>query len=288
MSTRITSQELGGLKVPRDAPIGSVIYTREIDQGKASISCTASWGEKLWLDHGFVGGATLSSYGQNVYLSGIPGIGMRIYWYHEGGAYMSHPRFTRQIQAYNYQPPQKFRFELVKVGPISSGSSSNQIVRIYYHNQLSNELIFSNVAFVAQNSGCEAQAVPPIELPTVLQREFKQQGLTVGSKDFSIDLLCDRGIRVAYRVDGPTNKDNVLLNAQGDGMARGVGIQLFQGHGGSTMVQALGSRTDLAIASGTQDQQPLSIPLNARYIQTAPTVEGGKVWSNATVSFFYE
>lgn len=284
-STSITAAELASVKPPRDVALGSTIFTKNIDEGAVNISCE---GTGLWFDYGYVESPAQTDY-NNVYETGIPGIGMRVKWFHENGVYMQANRHERQIAPWTYTPVQKFTFELVKTGPIKTGTSRNNRVSVFYHNHLSNEIVFPSMSYTAMNSGCEvAEPIRTIRLPTVKQAAFTRPGTAIGLKTFSIDLKCDKGVKVAYRIDGLNSRDHTLLNSPESGMAKGVGLILVQGGANSQIKQELGTRTEFKVTQTTVEGEALSIPLTVMYVQIDPKVEGGDVSSSATVTFFYE
>ncbi|MDF2397169.1 fimbrial protein [Pseudomonas sp. 3MA1] len=285
LSTPFTSADFAMLKPPRDLPVGSTILVKEIDQGKTTMNCS---GNGLWFDYGFVGGATKTAY-EHVYETGVPGIGMRIYWYNEGGVYMEWPRFERRLSPNTYSPPHKFKLELVKTGAISSGKFLDHKIRIYYHNQLSNEIVFNNVSYNAQRSGCTvARPVETIILPTVPLGKLKPDGDPIGPKSFAIDLKCDKGVKVAYYISGLQADMYILKNSSGRGMARDVGLIMVQGDASSKTLQKLGTRTEFKTTQTTVDDERLSIPLTVFYIQYGPKITAGDVLTNAAVTFIYE
>lgn len=290
MTNDITSQDIAAMRPPRDAPLGSTIYIQEIDRGKINISCSASWnpGDVVWFDHGYRGNPAKTDY-PNVYETGIPGIGMRIYWHEGGGTFMQAVRHERTISPWKYTPLHKFTFELVKIGEIKSGVSGNQIADVYYHNHLTHKVTFRNVSYTAINRGCTvARPTDTIRLPDVHQSMFTPTSGMVGPKSFSIDLTCDKGVKVAYRIDGINTIDNFLVNDIGDDMATGVVLILAQGDAGSQTVQKLGVRTEFKTSQTTVDGEALSIPLTVGYVGFNNTVKAGKVSASATVTFFYE
>ncbi|PYC43047.1 fimbrial protein [Pseudomonas protegens] len=283
LSTHFTSADFAMLKPPRDIPVGSTILVKDIDLGITTMTCS---GNGLWFDYGFVGGATKTAY-EHVYETGVPGIGMRILWYHEGDVYMEWPRFERRLNPGTYSPPHKFKLELVKTGPISSGKFLDHKIRNYYHNQLSNEILFNGVTYNAQRSGCAvARPVQTVTLPTVpLSKLLSIQG-PVGQTTFSIDLKCDKGVKVAYRMDG-LQMASILLNSEGPGMAKGVGLILVRGDASSKIIQEFATRTEFKTTPTSVDDEALSIPLTAFYVNYA-TPTAGYVAINATVTFMYE
>lgn len=287
LTTTITAQHLKEMKPPRDAAIGSTIYEKTINEGDGYLYCSTS-GE--WFSYGLQAGVKAVPGYQHVYESGIPGIGMRIFWTHEGGVYMNYPRHRHRISNFQYYPPQKFTFELIKIGPIKSGVSFAHRADVYYGALRSNMVVFSNVAYEVNSSGCtvvDGQLIE-VELLTINNRHLGHRGATAADKAFNIKLDCDQGVKVAYRIDADGTPEHVIKNAQGGDMARGVGVQLLRGDLGSNVIQPLATRTEFTTAVTTVDEERLTIPLVARYYQTDDTLVAGKINATATVTLFYE
>lgn len=286
LTTTITAQHLKEMKPPRDAAIGSTIYKKTINEGIAYLHCNTV-GERF--SYGLQAGAKAVPGYKNVYESGIPGIGMRIFWTHEGGVYMNYPRHGFKLGNYKYYPPQHFEFELIKIGPIKSGVSFAHRADVYYGALRSNMVEFSNVAYEANSSGCTVgEQTVKVELLTINNRHLGHRGATAADKAFGIKLECDQGVKVAYRIDADGTPEHVIKNAHGADMARGVGVQLLQGDLGSNLVQPLATRTEFTTTVTTVDKEMLTIPLVARYYQTDDTLVAGHINTTATVTLFYE
>ena len=284
--TTITAQDLKNMKPPRDATLGSPLLVKLIDEGIAKVSCNTN-GE--WFVYGFLAGEKPVPGYENVFETGIPGIGMRVYWTHEGGVFMKSPGPRRQIRNWQYSPPQRFFFELIKIGPIQSGVTSVHRVEVWYGKLRSNMINFSNVAYEASSIGCKvvSEKNAQIELPLINNRHLGHRGATAGAKGFSIDLECDKGVRVGYQIDADATPDHVIRSAQGPGMARGVGVQLVEGDAGSNRVQPLGIPAGFTHLATTVDAERISIPLAARYYQMDDALVAGNVSATATVTLLY-
>ncbi|MDV3444050.1 hypothetical protein R0G64_32635, partial [Pseudomonas otitidis] len=57
----------------------------------------------------------------------------------DGGIYMTIPRSTTQISRDTYTPAQLWWVQLIKTGPIASGTFQIAPIQVYYHNLLTNE-----------------------------------------------------------------------------------------------------------------------------------------------------
>ncbi|WP_165677134.1 fimbrial protein [Metapseudomonas otitidis] len=286
-----------GFAVRRDIPVGSMLYDTQgwIGTGAADITCGGPFQHgDMWLDRGFVGGLSAVSGLSNVYPSGVPGIGVRVAWSRNastpaqmsGGQYMTSPRIsTEKIARGRYTPANRWWIQLIKTGPIESGMYAIPNIDIYYHNQLSNRLVFTPLNVTILTRGCRllnpSQNVP---LGKSWLKDFKGVGSTAWPKDFDIDLQCDPNVVVSYRIDGLRHDDSTLKNTEGRDMAKGVGIELLSRHGASGPLP-MGKEVPLG-RTPAQVTNP-RIPLTARYRQVDSTVEPGQVLTSATITLFY-
>ncbi|WP_285960190.1 fimbrial protein [Pseudomonas tohonis] len=282
------------LSLQRDAPVGSVLFDTDgwIGSGVASVSCSGPGTVRL--DHGFTQGAVRTEL-TYVYETGVPGVGIKVAWNNNankpsapmsGGTYMGYPRQTLQISAYPYSPAQRWWIQLIKTGPIETGTFNIPPIRVYYHNLLTNELTFPPTQLVFTQKGCRLRTPnTTVQLPFANLHHFRGVGSGTRPKAFNLELDCDPDVRVSYRVDGLPAADSVLKNSEGSGMAKGVGVQLLKGTGGGAPL-VLGTKT-YHLSSGATGG-PSVIPLIARYYQVGPTVSPGEVITIATLTLFYE
>lgn len=282
------------LSLQRDAPVGSVLFDTNgwVGTGEASASCYGPG--TIWHDHGYYGGATRTDQA-DVYETGVPGVGIKVAWHNNanrppatmnGGAFMSYPRTEMQISSNKYVPAQRWWIQLIKTGPIETGTFNIPPIRVYYHNLLTNELTFPSSQLVFTKKGCRLRTpTTTVQLPIANLHHFGGVGSSARPKAFNLELECDPDIRVSYRVDGLQAADSVLKNGEGSGMAKGVGVQLLKGAGGGTPL-VLGAKA-YHLSTGAAGG-PSVIPLIARYYQVAPTVSPGAVTTIATLTLFYE
>jgi len=284
------------LVVPRDAPVGTVLFDTQgwLQGGMAKVICGAPFlpGD-LWLRKGFVSGASVPGL-PNVYPSGVPGVGIRVAWSRDskslpaqmsGGEFMNSPRTVELMPHGKYTPPNNWWIQLIKTGPISSGTYTIPNVEVHYHDVLTNTLTFPPLALTFQTRSC--RLVDGRDYTRTLRSSwlgnFSGIGSTAWPDDFAINLKCDPGLRVSYQIDGDPADDTTLKNQAGDGMAKGVGIQLLSRTGFAGPIR-LGQEVILPKASASGD---LLIPLTARYRQVDPVITPGKVVAVATITLFY-
>ncbi|WP_332612481.1 fimbrial protein [Achromobacter sp. ESBL13] len=284
--TTITEAQLDAVRPGRDAPVGSTIHSISINDPAAKVKCTST---RDTFSYGFVSNPTPVAGYDRVYASGIPGIGVRVFWPHEYGVFMPSPMTPkRNLNPWDYTPPQTFRIDFIKTGPIQSGTTRDLRVEVRYSALVSNAIVFNNLGYDAKIISClPIDSEMKVDMPTIRDRDLGHVGATAGAHPFTVNLACDPGVKVAYRIDAPGQENNVIRNSSAEGMAKGVGVQLVMGDVGSNVVQPLETRMEI---TSTPNAGPaiVSIPLAARYYQTAPTFTGGKISATATMTLFYE
>ncbi|BBT14517.1 fimbrial protein [Metapseudomonas otitidis] len=278
----------------RDAPVGTVLYdTNGWIGGGRNLDVSCAGPGTVWMTDGFRGGMVKTAF-EHVYESGVPGIGIKVAWANNGrnppssmsgGRYMVDPPSELQISATTYVPAQLWWIQLIKTGPIQSGTFKINPARVFYHNLLTNELTFTPSQVVFNKQGCRVQNSDfTVPMPTANLQRFQSIGSTTGERAFDITLDCDPDIRISYMLDGIDGAASVLKNSTGPGMAQGVGVQLLKGIGSTPLV--LGAKAyhmDMGMIGGLS-----KIPLVARYYQLGSSVTPGKVITTATLTMFYE
>lgn len=283
------------LNVPRDLPIGGVIYDTHgwIGSGDAYVDCMGLF--QHYIGTGFVSGPSeVKVPGKtDVYATGLPGVGIRVAWssnldtpaHMEGGEMMRSARRRTPIPRNHYSPAQRWWIQLIKTDTINSGVLSMNPVRIYYDDELTNQLNFLSSQVVFQKRGCVATGAT--QTVTLLQSnigQFKGIGSTARPRIFSIDLDCDEGVNVSYRIDGLPATESVLKNSTGPGQANGIGVQLLKGDGVQPLL--LGEKHVLGTAD--RPNSNMKIELQARYYQFQEQIRPGFIVTNATVTLYYE
>lgn len=283
------------ISAPRDIPVGGVIFDTHgwIGTGDAYVRCMELGSHHV--STGFISSPAAVSGLSGVYATSLEGIGVRVGWAQNsnnlpasigGGEIMHGSRPRREIPRNHYAPAQRFWVQLVKTNDNpSSGALHVNPVRIYYDNELTNELTFSPTQLVFTKKGCSLRTPDTtVKLPIANLHHFNGVGSAAREKAFSLNLDCDPDIRISYRVDGLHEAGSVLKNVIGPNMAQGIGVQLLKGDGATPL--ALGVKTH-HLNTGTAGG-PSMISLIARYYQLEPTVRPGQVLTAATLTLFYE
>ncbi|MCL5500948.1 fimbrial protein [Escherichia coli] len=287
------------LTIPRDktpGPIGDVI-TPTIGQS-VTVSCNGGI-TKFSLKFG--SNLTPSSYSPDVYETGVPGIGIKIwdtflspivvgnnltYWYspsnsttYTGGAWLT----GIQIQFY-------------VTGPVSPGViTSFPSIESWVNTQISetgganyNTLnLKGNI--VVNAPSCETPDVT-VKMGTHYPREFTSVGSTTSASPFDFKINdCKPGLNSISYIFSPatgvslvgTGNDQYLtLNNQST--ASGVGIQVLYGDGSNVPFNTKVLYRTSPAAGG------YVIPMKARYIKTASDITGGTADSALVFTMIYE
>lgn len=273
------SVTFGQLIVQRDTPVGTVIASvssGEFDGNKSLFACSEAWvdvNEPVIFN-------TLSSYGNNVFNTNIPGVGIRI----------SSPSSAIPFNS-NYTANQSFYLlprtvELIKTssGGVGAGVLTVGDIAINYaqpdpsyHALLS----LSGTNTIVPVACSVNNTVINVSLDDAVIADFKGVGSTAKPKDFNIGLNCDAGTNVKLTLDGNSaGPAGVLSLNAGEHQASGIGIQVLNG----TTPVVLGNQLDLGTAGKTGDMQ---IPLVAQYYQTDASIVAGLTNATATFTMVY-
>ncbi|MDF3935615.1 fimbrial protein [Pseudomonas citronellolis] len=291
------------LAVPRDAAVGSELWSSGWVAGAGpSIVCDGEGRVGGQLAAGI--GAPLPGFASaagfpSVFATNVEGIGVSVYWCNMDAC---NPDFLNvtplaslawPVVPARYPLGNSWWVRLLKTGPIAGGLLQlGGASEVRYQDLAVARLTLSGASAVA-SLGCEVSPGSrslSVALPTVARADFPAGpgALADDSKAraLSIDMSCDAGVRVNYRIDGASSGDDVLDNASGAGMASGIGVRLYRGQLGSRLVQPLG--VPLLHAVTASAGQLVSIPLTARYYRTAGSLGAGRVAVTATFTLSYE
>ncbi|SDK46582.1 Pilin (type 1 fimbria component protein) [Pseudomonas delhiensis] len=304
MTSQLSMSLPATISVPADATPGTELWSSGwVAASGNNITCNSNGSVSGVLAAGIgaaVPGFTNSSGYPSVFKTNIEGIGISVYWCNYNSCNPNYnnvtpiPSLAWSVTGVQYPLKNSWWVRLVKTGPILNGGQLqvSGTSTVSYQNLAVARLTFSGATAVTSRA-CEinpdSQSIT-VPLPTVLRTDFPS-GLGVladngKARAFSINMQCDSGVKIWYRVDGASSGNNVLDNATGAGMASGVGVQLFYGDASSTQVLPLATK-QLRGSTGSATL-PVSIPLAAKYYKTASTVTGGQVAVTATFTLTYE
>lgn len=279
------------LTIPANTAVGTIVYTSEaittsLTDGSSS---TSSFSSK------FFSSPTLSSYGNSVYDTGIPGLGFRlrgmfqtpsqsgIKQYYDDTDYSSYS-WSGSSESYD----QYTYLELVVTGnPIASGpldlSDIIARLRFNYSSAATEETwtIYLSGTTNITGTSCEVNTYDTsVDLGSASTQSFTAAGSTSQSTDFTINLICSSLLLTpSITFSGTVDGDNSNIFANDSGTATGVGVQLLYGDTAIT--------PDTAVSLGTATSTSATdYDFKARLYQTTSAVTAGSV--DTTVNFTLE
>ncbi|ENG2875346.1 type 1 fimbrial protein [Escherichia coli] len=277
----------GNVVIQRDAQVGSTIATAitgPYNGGNGIAGCqreawTARWELMQW--------GTLSGYGNGVYNTNLPGVGLRL-------SFASTGRVLPYEISYPYSaggtwlsiPGDGIKGELIKTGDITSGALTGSVLA---RASVVNQFYFANVTLNGTNTvKSEACTVttPSVDVPMGDhdKSEFSGAGSSTDWVSFDIGLSCDVGARI-----------NVRIDATADASAGSQGVMLIDSGGASGVGIQLHYRPDDAAVQYGQERfywQSVYgdeiVQLKARYYQTAGSITPGAANGTATFTLSYK
>lgn len=250
----------------------------------------------------------LSSLGNSIYTTNIPGIGIRLYREAENNTNFSgyYPYQRGGISGNRYLASGYFVVEIIKIasqtgsGTLVPGRYSSYYIRGYPDKPFLTSTVNANAITIASSS-CEIQGNinKVVQLPTVTKAGFKGVGSTQGEQTFDMNISCNGGtspagyeqkntISLSYDFTQDGTNSQVLANtAATSEKANGVGVQLLWNYQNKNQVIKKGDKLALGSLSSNQILQ-YNVPMTARYYQTATNVTAGKVRAMATVTIEYD
>ncbi|MFU8927025.1 fimbrial protein [Acinetobacter puyangensis] len=292
---------------PSDA-IGTILRkaTFPISPNGSTLTCTSA---SDTITAALTQNYAISSIGNSIYSTNIPGIGIRLYREAENASnfsgYYPYTRTltpgTRYSLANGY-----FVVEIVKTaattgsGTLVPGRYSSYYVTGQSSKPFLTSTVYGNAITIASSS-CELQGNinKTVQLPTVNKTGFSGVGSTQGEQTFDLNILCNGGqnptgyeeknvisLSFDYTQDGSNTQvlSNTAPNAT---KANGVGVQLLWNYQNKNQVIAKGDKLELGTVNSNQSLQ-YDVPLTARYYQTATNVTAGTVRAMATVTIQYD
>lgn len=250
----------------------------------------------------------ISSLGDSIYSTNIPGIGIRLYREaFNASTFSGYYPYTRSVPGTLINLAEGyFVVEIVKTAEnTGSGTLVPGTYSTYYAGNRSDRpfltsSVYGNAITIASSS-CEWRGAinKEIQLPTVTKAGFKGVGSTQGDQSFDLNILCNGGINPTgyeeknlislsfdYQQDGTNTQ--VLKNLEPNATkANGVGVQLLWNYQNKNQVIGTGNKLELGTLKSNQTVE-YNVPLTARYYQTATNVTAGKVRAMATVTIQYD
>jgi len=270
----------GRVVVQRDTPVGTILASQSIASGGASWTCDAryTYTGNLTLF------STLSPYGNSVYSTNIPGVGMRI---HFGGGFGSYFPIGAAYGASSLVQGGTIAADLIKTSAAAAGSgnlTNGALVTFKIDATTVYTLNLTGTNTIAPVACSVSNSAINVPMGDMARKLFTGVGHKGPIKQFFITLRCDADTKVKMTIDAVADSSAApgviaLTSAGSPGVASGVGIQLT--HSGAPVV--FGSPKSIITSAGGV----LNIPLIATYYQTSPTVRVGPANAQATFTMTY-
>lgn len=305
------SMAVGRVVVKPSDAVGSVLRkaTFPIYSNNSTITCDR-WSAPSDVKAILTQSYPLSSVGNSVYSTNIPGIGIRLYREAEGASgfsgYYPYSRTLERGRSYSLANGY-FVVEIIKTaettgsGTLVPGRYSSYHIDEYPNKPILTSTVYGNAITIASSS-CEIQGSinKVVQLPTVNKADFKGIGSTQGEQAFELNILCNGGknptgyeesnkisLSFDYTSLANTNNQVIMNTAPVNTRAKGVGTQIIWDYQKQNKVISKGDKLTLGTLSSNQTLQ-YNVPMKARYYQTAQTVSPGTVRGMATVTIEYD
>lgn len=277
----------GTLEINPDAPLGSNLW-KEIVRGRAISGRPCKSGVYFIVMQG-----TRPLLDYRTYDSGIPGIGLRIRI--PSSCYMGY--WPGRCELNNWaggSGAYLLEISLVKVGPITTGG---ELTGTFGEQRIIGEqraiyMWDGSVEISLRKPTCSvSSAFIDVPLGQFSTKAFTGIGSTTASQNFNIELQCSGGdagstLKVHTTLTDATNETNVsnVLSLSRDSQASGVGIQILN----DATVLDLGPNAKWHAGNVQHGESTFTIPLSARYVQTADNITPGTANGNATFTMSYQ
>lgn len=291
------------LVVQRDAPVGSQIGSEVVGSNATFYTCTTGM-TAPGMDFGIktYGTYVMTINGERVYSTGITGVGyslgMEATSQCTGAINYITDSSNQLIQCWTqatvfstYTAAAKPRLKFYKTaqttgsGIVSSAQAGVTILRDA--GTWRPEVPLKMNSFTVSTTACSVtNASVKVPLGSVLSTAFTGTGSTAAEKNFTIDLDCNASTRVNLTLEGAQDTSGaagvLALTQEASGTtASGVGVQVLYNSAPVTFGSLFNVTTTATAGS-------YSIPLKARYYQTADKVKGGHANSLATFTLTYQ
>lgn len=288
------------VKINPNAPDGAVLAELEP-------TMYLNWGARLHCSGTPSPTATfiigLTYLGDNVYDTGVPGIGIR--FAHPIGGWFP---YEGTLKSGTYEPyPGKATLQLVKIGDIPAPGilptiyAQTEITEAgvgssYYLNLYTRFTIYGPKLDISIPTCQVTTPLVSVSMAPVYSSQFTEMGSVSDARDLAIGVKCTGGAagsKVAVHAvltdqSDPENR-NDALKLSADSTASGLGVQvLFKGNAIRFGPDSKHSDAENRWLTGTTGLDAYSIPLSARYVRTGPVVSAGTANARATFTLSYE
>lgn len=280
-SEETRSVNFGNVIVQRDTPVGGTIATANTGAYSVMVGCSEDWVYRFELSKW----KTLSSAGDKIYNTNLPGVGIRM-----TEVRYSYPiPFDWPLGSGAVGIPDGVKVELIKTGDIQSGTLDSGLIA---RASVANQFYFASVNLSGTNTitsvACSVTSQDPVEvnLKDHDQSEFTGVGYGTTWEWFDIGLQCDKSARINVRIDATQDASNIpgVMSLDNDqDTASGIGVELWY-RNRNVPVQFGQVMSNYWTSGGG----PEKVQLQARYHQTAEAVTAGKANATATFTLTYQ
>jgi len=314
--TKVIEMGMGAVIVRRDTPVGGVIVTRTFpipvrpnsDNGGERFATCRGGGQMIGAILQGLPVTGISSVDTPVYSTDVAGIGIRLSRTVGAGSQFRTVYYPHSLAVntgtsgagdFYFAPVNGFQVDLVKTAAnTGSGALSSGLYTSYYADGdgMGKPVMVTRLAGNATtivSATCSVGSSDKNQVVNLLpigQHKFTHPGFTGGERAFFISIYCNQSIpgqerRVGLRWDGLyQHRDKLpgVLAPVTNTRARGVAIQLLSG---SAPV-----RFDDAVQwlPGQSSVGGFTVPIVARYYQTAQVVSAGSIQAVARFSLTYQ
>lgn len=287
------------VKINPNAPDGAVLAELEPAMylnWRATVKCSGTASPTVTLITG------LTHLGDNVYDTGVPGIGIR--FAHPIGRWFP---YEGTLNPGTYVPfPGKATLQLVKIGAIPAPGTLPTIyarteiaeagVGTNYLNVFTRFTIYGPKLEISIPTCHVTTPLVSVSMAPVYSSQFTEMGSVSAASDLAIGVKCTGGAagsKVAVHAvltdqSDPENRDDAL-KLSADSTASGLGVQvLFKGNVIRFGPDSKHSDAENRWLAGSTGVGEYSIPLSARYVRTGSVVSAGTANARATFTLSYE
>lgn len=291
------------LSLGRDAAtVGRVLWDSGWVQGTdTTVTCSYTYDD--YIHTGYISNMTPSGSVEGAYQTGVQGLGVEIYWnnsftpppYEDFNPqyihYMTWPRRVgKKLWNATFAPQGNWRMRLVVTGPVSPGVTSLPAIggRIDYDYVDVQQVQIGNTAVRLNVLACVTPDVT-VPLGSHVRPDFSGPGSVSPPVNFNVQVnSCPAGLSAVYYGFNPAtsmfgDQNNGIVTLDSSSTASGVGVQVLYNDGSPLPFNTWLRFWSYAGAAGNY-----TIPLKARYYQTAANVTPGTANSYIWLAMNYQ
>lgn len=284
-SPLIWNVDFGNVIVPRDVPVGGVIYQKEltaVQTGMNFITCSSlnDKQNQSMLMGGPVSGLT------NVYSTNLDGVGVRVTT--RNGHPFTSPGYIWNLNStgtyiLNETP---YNVELIKTGTIVPGLINTGKLFTWTAPGTSGTLTIATGSITGGSVSVQSCNVLKNNIIVNFKEadvsSFQRKGHSVNPMKFSVPLSCDINTPVKITINNVSDvadKNNGVLALNKGSSARGIGVQILH----NDIPAVFGDAIDF----GKATSEYIDIPFESRIYQTESVVFPGKFSASAIFTMTY-